>query len=254
MRKILFIAVVLPVVIGLGWWYFSESPLPDYGPSYREYAYVTNGKSNTVTVIDLRTFQPAKTIPVGSEPTGVAANPTKNEVYIVNSTSNNVTVIDAERNQVVTTIGVHGRPFFIDISTDGKRGYVANSGSANVSVLDLDKRAVIGTVHVPVIDCRGVMGVTCRKIGTPFTSFEGVNWMDHWPAALGGVAARRCACVVNGRTQQIAKMMADACEFRDIFQSVAPRKAVLHVTYKHRPRSSCTHGRTQPGECPQLWQ
>ena len=48
---------------GLGWWYFHERPLPAYGPAYREYAYITNGKSNTVSVIDLRTFQPAKTIP-----------------------------------------------------------------------------------------------------------------------------------------------------------------------------------------------
>ena len=45
-------AVLLPILAGAGWWYFRESPLPDYGPAYREYAYVTNGKSNTVTVID----------------------------------------------------------------------------------------------------------------------------------------------------------------------------------------------------------
>ena len=54
---------------------FGERQLPTYGPAYREYAYVTNGKSNTVSVIDLRTFQPARTIQVGSEPTGIAANP-----------------------------------------------------------------------------------------------------------------------------------------------------------------------------------
>ena len=119
MRKILFIVVLLPVVGGVGWWYFAESPLPDYGPTYREYAYVTNGKSNTVTVIDLRTFQPAKTIPVGSEPTGVAANPKKNEVYVVNTGSNNISVIDAEKNQIITAIGVHGHPFIIDVSADG---------------------------------------------------------------------------------------------------------------------------------------
>ncbi len=61
MRKLLFIAVMIPILGGLGWWYFREQPLPDYGPLYREYAYVTNGKSNTVSVIDLRTFTLAKT-------------------------------------------------------------------------------------------------------------------------------------------------------------------------------------------------
>jgi YVTN family beta-propeller protein len=110
LRKLLFIAVLIPIVAGLGWWYFREQALPDYGPLYREYAYVTNGKSNTVSVIDLRTFALAKTIAVGSEPTGVAANSKKNEIYVVNTASNNISVIDAESNTVVATIGVHGRP------------------------------------------------------------------------------------------------------------------------------------------------
>ena len=62
MRKFLLLVVTLPIVVGLGWWYLRERQLPTYGPAYREYAYVTNGKSNTVSVIDLRTFQPARTI------------------------------------------------------------------------------------------------------------------------------------------------------------------------------------------------
>jgi YVTN family beta-propeller protein len=148
LRKLLIIIVLIPLLGGLGWWYLREQAFPDYGPAYREYAYVTNGKSNTVSVIDLRTFEPAKTIAVGVEPTGVAANGKKNELYVVNSGSNNVSVIDAEKNTVVATIGVHGRPYFIDVSEDGKRAYVANSGSANVSVIDLDKKAVIGNVRV----------------------------------------------------------------------------------------------------------
>src|SRR5947209_17750275 len=148
LRKLLLIAVFIPILAGLGWWYFSERALPDYGPAYREYAYITNGKSNTVSVIDLRTLQLAKTIHVGTGPTGVAANSKKNEIYAVNTGSNNVSVIDAETNAVVATIGVHGKPYFIDVSQDGKRGYVANSGSANVSVIDLEKRLVIGNIHV----------------------------------------------------------------------------------------------------------
>jgi YVTN family beta-propeller protein len=96
LRKVLLIIVSLPVLIGLGWLYFHERQLTDYGPAYHEYAYITNGKSNTVSVIDLRTFQYAKTIKVGNEPTGVAANSKKNEIYVVNTGSNNVSVIDAE--------------------------------------------------------------------------------------------------------------------------------------------------------------
>src|SRR5262245_37220098 len=55
--------------------------LPNYPPAYREYAYVTNGKSNEVSVIDTLTFKGVKRIRVGESPTGIAANPNKNEIY-----------------------------------------------------------------------------------------------------------------------------------------------------------------------------
>ncbi len=125
-----------------------QETLPDYPPAYREYAYVTNGKSNDVSVIDLLNYRPLKTIPVGKGPTGVTANPTRNEVYVVNSDSNSVSVIDAERNLVVATIAVEKRPYFLDLSPDGRRAWVANAGSASVSVIDLDGRRVAATIHV----------------------------------------------------------------------------------------------------------
>ena len=148
MRKLLLIIVAIPLMGALGWWYFHERQLTDLGPSYREYAYVTNGKSNTVTVIDLRTFQPAKTIRVGTEPTGVAVNPRRNEVYVVNSGSGSLNVIDAESNAVTATITTQSKPFFISVSDDGKRGYVANSASNTVSVIDLDRHAVNQNIRV----------------------------------------------------------------------------------------------------------
>jgi len=108
---------VVPALLGAGalaYWYYRATELVDRGPLYREYAYITNGGSNTVSVIDLRTFRLAKTIQVGLNPTGVAANTLKNEIYVANTESNNISVIDAERNHVVATIGVHGRPYFIE--------------------------------------------------------------------------------------------------------------------------------------------
>ena len=95
MRKLLLITVAFPLFAAAGWYYLHERTLTAYGPLYREYAYITNGKSNTVSVIDL-TRNPAKgftvvrTLQVGSEPTGVAVNPKKNEIYVVNTGSSNV--------------------------------------------------------------------------------------------------------------------------------------------------------------------
>ena len=76
------------MVAGIGWWYFRESPLPEYGPAYREYAYVTNGKSNTVTIINVLAFRAEKTLTVGSNPTGIASCAvTKRDTGTIKSTS-----------------------------------------------------------------------------------------------------------------------------------------------------------------------
>jgi len=125
---------------------------PQYPSGYREFAYVTNSGSNTVTILDLVNLRRDRELPVGNNPTGVTINPTRNEIYVVNSGDNTVTVINAEKNSVAATIGVRHKPYFIDVSADGLRGYVANSGSNNVSVIDLARRkeiAVVGTGEAP---------------------------------------------------------------------------------------------------------
>jgi len=49
-------------------------------PGYHEYAYVSNGKGDSVSVIDLLQFRNVKTIPVGKNPSGLAVNPKRNEI------------------------------------------------------------------------------------------------------------------------------------------------------------------------------
>jgi YVTN family beta-propeller protein len=148
-RRCLFVlAFCLPLILcGC-----TRNHFPKYPANYREYAYVTNGGSNTVSVLDLVNLRQDRVIAVGQEPTGVAVNPVRNEVYVVNSGSmtgnGSVTVIDATKNRVVATIPVHRRPYFIDVDAQGRRGYVANSGSNNVSVIDLEKHREIGVIGV----------------------------------------------------------------------------------------------------------
>jgi YVTN family beta-propeller protein len=121
---------------------------PQYPPNYREFAYVTNGASNTVSVFDVVNVRLDREIQVGQNPTGVTANPKRNEVYVVNSgagqNNGSISVIDTEKNAVVATIPVHRQPYFIDVNAAGDLAYVANSGSNSVSVLDLKARREVG--------------------------------------------------------------------------------------------------------------
>jgi YVTN family beta-propeller protein len=119
---------------------------PDVPPGYREFAYVSNGASNTVSVLDLVYLRQDRTLQVGNQPTGMAVNPKRNEVYVVNTLAGTVSVIDTDANRVVATIPVHKLPYFIDVDAAGHRAYVANSGSNTVSVIDLDGRSEIGVV------------------------------------------------------------------------------------------------------------
>jgi YVTN family beta-propeller protein len=129
---------------------------PDVPAGYHEFAYVSNSASNTVSVLDLVYLRQDRTLQVGVQPTGLAANPKRNEVYVVNtgtpSGNGSVSVIDTTSNTIVATIPVHKLPSAIDVDSAGHRAYVANSGSNTVSVIDLDRRrevAVAGTGERP---------------------------------------------------------------------------------------------------------
>ena len=128
LRKLLFIAVLLPILAALGWWYFREQSSGRLRSRLSRIRLCQQRKeqySQRHRPAHLRTGEDASTW-AANRP-AVAANAKKNEVYVVNAGSNNVSVIDAETNTVVATIGVYGRPYYIDVSQDGKRAYVANS-------------------------------------------------------------------------------------------------------------------------------
>jgi YVTN family beta-propeller protein len=132
-----------------------RSGFPEVPAGYREFAYISNGGSNTVTVLDLVYLRQDRTLEVGINPTNLAVNPVRNEVYVVNTQSGTVSVIDARANRVVATIPVHRLASFIAVDPTGHRAYVANSGSNTVCVLDLDRRreiAVAGTGEQPGVD------------------------------------------------------------------------------------------------------
>ena len=132
-----------------------ESSFPEVPEGYREYAYVSNGGSNTVSVLDLVYLRQDRTLQVGMNPSALAVNPARNEVYAVNAQSGTVSVIDAAANRVAATIGVHRLPQFLAVDPTGHRAYVVNSGSNTVSVIDLDRRreiGVAGTGEEPGVD------------------------------------------------------------------------------------------------------
>jgi YVTN family beta-propeller protein len=125
---------------------------PQYPANYREYAYVTNQGSATVTVLDVVNVRLDRELPVGLNPVAVAASPTRNEVYVLNAGvaggQGSISVIDCEHNAVVATIAVGRDPDSIDVDARGELAFVANRGSNSVSVVNLEFRNAVTQIGV----------------------------------------------------------------------------------------------------------
>ena len=155
---------------------------PQFPPNYREFAYVTNGASGTVTVLDVVNVRVDREIAVGLNPVAVAASPIRSEVYVLNSGSaygqGSVSVIDTKNNRVAATIAVHRQPVSIHLDAAGAFAYLANSGSNTVSVVDLGSRrevAVIGAGEEPVaarISADGKSLVVANRRGNSVSIFD----------------------------------------------------------------------------------
>src|SRR5205823_4460329 len=109
---------------------------PTATPTLPARAYVTNQGSNSVTVIDTTTNAVlGGPIAVGSEPNGVAVDPTNHRAYVANNGSNTVMVIDTTTNTVVgAPIPAGASPGYVGVDPTVHRAYVSNQFGNNVTV------------------------------------------------------------------------------------------------------------------------
>jgi YVTN family beta-propeller protein len=114
--------------------------------------YITNLRSDTVSVMDGATDKFLADIKVGSNPEGVAIRSDKNMIYVANSGSNTVSVIDGATNRVLSNITVGLNPADLDTDTveEGLDSFVfvANTDSNTVSVIDTRANKVISNITV----------------------------------------------------------------------------------------------------------
>jgi YVTN family beta-propeller protein len=178
----------------LGITVFAVSCLLGSTQSLAQSAYIPNSGSDNVSVIDTATNTVVATIPVGSEPIGVAVSPDGSKVYVTNSNlgPGSVSVIDTATNTVVATIPVGSEPIGVAVSPvqrkrederergdggrrerepDGSKVYVANGAvfitngtflPGTVSVIDTAINTVVATIPVGV----GPFGVAANPDGS----------------------------------------------------------------------------------------
>lgn len=111
-------------------------------------AYVTNIKSNSVSVIDLEIDQVIKTIACGIGTEGIDITPDGSEIWVSNNKENTINVINTETHQITNTLPSGKESLRLKFSIDGKHCLVTNSSDGTISIYDRYTKKQIKTIHI----------------------------------------------------------------------------------------------------------
>ena len=106
---------------------------------------MANGGAGTVSVIDEASGTVTGTIKVGSDPDGVAVDPTTHTAYVANL-AGNVSVIDEATETVTATVPVDAYPSGVAVDPTFHTAYVTNAGNGTVSVISVSRPTPVTAV------------------------------------------------------------------------------------------------------------
>lgn len=103
--------------------------------------YTSNGRTNNVTVFDLKTNQVVTQIAAGENPDAIMYEPHTKTIITCNGRSKTLSVIDPKTNTLIGTIDVHGKPE--EAVSDGNGKLFVNLEDKNeIAEVDLKNHAV----------------------------------------------------------------------------------------------------------------
>jgi len=88
------------------------------------------------------------TVPVGSDPFGVAYDNASGDVFVTNTGSDNVSVLSGNLSAPIDSIPVGSEPLGVAYNPINGFVYVADNGSANVTVINATNLSVVTTIRV----------------------------------------------------------------------------------------------------------
>jgi YVTN family beta-propeller protein len=108
-------------------------------------AFITDGKDNSVTIVDLKTFKLIEKVSIeGQKPDAVLYDKFSQKVFTYNANSNDATVLDAVTNKVVKTIPLGGKPEFSVTNAKGLI-YVNIEDKNEIKTIDTNTLKVTAT-------------------------------------------------------------------------------------------------------------
>ena len=122
--------------------------------------FTSNGRTNTVTIFDLKTLQPIGQAPTGTGPDAIIYDPASKRIFTFNGGSDNSTAIDAESGQPAGTISLAGRPEFA--VADGKGTVFVNIEDKH-SLTAIDSRTLAVKANWDMPGCEGPSGLSIDR-------------------------------------------------------------------------------------------
>jgi YVTN family beta-propeller protein len=115
--------------------------------------YVTNTKSDSISVIDTTTFEVVATIPLGrGKPNRVVFHPDGRTAWVVYDKSHDLGVVDAETRKLVRRVKVGGNPYNLNFTPDGRHllvlDWASDTSTDEVIFYNIESQKIDGRVEV----------------------------------------------------------------------------------------------------------
>jgi len=153
--------------------------------------FTSNGRSNDVTIFDLKTLKSLGTVKTDANPDAILYEPVTKRVFTFNGRGKNATAINAADGSVLGAIDLRGKPEFA--AADGKGSiYVNNEDSSELHHLDAASLKELN--HWPLAPCKSPSGLAMDVANRRLFSVCDEKMMAVVNADTGKVVATPAIC------------------------------------------------------------
>jgi DNA-binding beta-propeller fold protein YncE len=156
--------------------------------------FTSNGRTNSSTIVDLKTLKPLGTVPTGANPDSIRYLAERKEVWTFNHTGGSITAFDPITAKVIATIDVGGELEEAVEDPSAHRVYVNVEDKGALAVVDTLSHTLVTTWplgcegptglafdaknHVLLSACDGKMALTDSRSGKSLGSFPIAGGVD----------------------------------------------------------------------------
>src|SRR6266478_46796 len=122
--------------------------------------FTSNGRSNDVTIFDLKTLKTIVTVKTDANPDAIVYDSVSKRVFTFNGRGKNTTAINAADGTVAGTLALGGKPEFA--VADGKGSIFVNNEDTS-ELIQIDSHKITETHRWPLAPCKSTSGLAMDR-------------------------------------------------------------------------------------------